>query len=322
MAVSYNDNDKKCCICGGQLGKYGNNAEPVKHGQCCDKCNNEVVIPARLSSHKTESIADSLLDGIDDLFENDVEDEAEIDAAYHDADEEELRKMGAFDNLNLDESLFLEWSDDANDVEAKVYNWLSGWYDDKVNNSSYQIQEICADIPDYDIEWASEDENLSASGLDSKAKETWLEAQMKMLFKNKPERVNEDWAEVRPNEAKLYDYIDKYNLDWQVVAEAALSYLSDDDIGDLARSNSWFDTYEDDEDDFDDDLIESVSKDTQEVVDPVMADALRDQEKAKELKDKVAKITKDGVLDLKTTNEAFNPFNALNKLEESVRRGK
>ena len=44
---------RKCCICGGKLpiGKYGNNPEPVKpssSGVCCDKCNMQVVIPARL----------------------------------------------------------------------------------------------------------------------------------------------------------------------------------------------------------------------------------------------------------------------------------
>lgn len=44
---------RKCCICGEKLpiGKYGNNPEPVKpssSGVCCDKCNMQVVIPARL----------------------------------------------------------------------------------------------------------------------------------------------------------------------------------------------------------------------------------------------------------------------------------
>lgn len=39
---------KKCVICGEPITGYGNNAEPVKHGRCCDKCNQEVVIPARL----------------------------------------------------------------------------------------------------------------------------------------------------------------------------------------------------------------------------------------------------------------------------------
>lgn len=37
-----------CCICGKVCEGYGNNAEPVKEGICCDKCNEEVVIPKRL----------------------------------------------------------------------------------------------------------------------------------------------------------------------------------------------------------------------------------------------------------------------------------
>lgn len=42
---------KKCIICGRQIAGYGNNPEPVKHwfdGSCCDECNREKVIPARL----------------------------------------------------------------------------------------------------------------------------------------------------------------------------------------------------------------------------------------------------------------------------------
>ena len=38
-----------CCICGNEFEGFGNNPEPVKsEGRCCDKCNQEVVIPARL----------------------------------------------------------------------------------------------------------------------------------------------------------------------------------------------------------------------------------------------------------------------------------
>lgn len=42
---------RKCCICGKVMptGYYGNNPEPVKtSGACCDECNRNVVIPARL----------------------------------------------------------------------------------------------------------------------------------------------------------------------------------------------------------------------------------------------------------------------------------
>lgn len=40
---------EKCCICGKPIEGYGNNAEPVKKGKCCDECNISVVIPARLT---------------------------------------------------------------------------------------------------------------------------------------------------------------------------------------------------------------------------------------------------------------------------------
>jgi len=37
-----------CVICGYEYQGYGNNAEPVKSGQCCTVCNSTVVIPARI----------------------------------------------------------------------------------------------------------------------------------------------------------------------------------------------------------------------------------------------------------------------------------
>lgn len=40
---------RTCCICGCEIEGYGNNAWPVKEeGRCCDKCNDEVVLQARL----------------------------------------------------------------------------------------------------------------------------------------------------------------------------------------------------------------------------------------------------------------------------------
>lgn len=39
----------KCCICGKPLEGHGNNPYPLKKtGRCCDKCNIEKVIPARI----------------------------------------------------------------------------------------------------------------------------------------------------------------------------------------------------------------------------------------------------------------------------------
>ena len=38
-----------CSICNTLSEGYGNNAEPVNSGRCCDSCNLKVVIPVRIS---------------------------------------------------------------------------------------------------------------------------------------------------------------------------------------------------------------------------------------------------------------------------------
>ena len=38
----------KCVICGRTKEEWGNNAIPVACGTCCDRCNRDVVLPARL----------------------------------------------------------------------------------------------------------------------------------------------------------------------------------------------------------------------------------------------------------------------------------
>lgn len=39
-----------CSICGEPLEGYGNSPEPINIGRCCDKCNIEVVVPARIKA--------------------------------------------------------------------------------------------------------------------------------------------------------------------------------------------------------------------------------------------------------------------------------
>lgn len=39
---------KKCSICGKEIKGWGNNPYPLDRGECCDECNNNVVIPLRL----------------------------------------------------------------------------------------------------------------------------------------------------------------------------------------------------------------------------------------------------------------------------------
>lgn len=42
------DKEQECVICHQPFEGYGNNAEPVAEGRCCDECNIKVVIPARI----------------------------------------------------------------------------------------------------------------------------------------------------------------------------------------------------------------------------------------------------------------------------------
>lgn len=37
-----------CSICKEKYRGFGNNAEPINDGVCCDKCNRRVVIPERI----------------------------------------------------------------------------------------------------------------------------------------------------------------------------------------------------------------------------------------------------------------------------------
>lgn len=66
--------DKKTCvICGKEYDGYGNNAEPVKSGKCCDKCNQEVVIPTRLKKMGIkEEVEDTNLDEKPELPKEDI----------------------------------------------------------------------------------------------------------------------------------------------------------------------------------------------------------------------------------------------------------
>lgn len=47
-----NDKIKVCVICKEEFTGWGNNPAPIKdEGECCDTCDNEKVIPARIEGH-------------------------------------------------------------------------------------------------------------------------------------------------------------------------------------------------------------------------------------------------------------------------------
>ena len=55
MIVDY---EFTCCICGTKIkGEWGNNPFPVVNvGECCNKCNYAVVIPARIKQFKSQKL--------------------------------------------------------------------------------------------------------------------------------------------------------------------------------------------------------------------------------------------------------------------------
>lgn len=59
------------------------------------------------------------------------------------------------------------------------------------------------------------------------------------------------WEMARPNEAKLQKILEN-GCDWEQVAQSLLSWLSDEEVGEFARSYGYFDEDEEDEEDEDD----------------------------------------------------------------------
>ena len=56
------DNTKICSICGTPFTEWGNNAQPVNTGRCCNLCNDTVVIPARIRAMRKRQQEDSVVD--------------------------------------------------------------------------------------------------------------------------------------------------------------------------------------------------------------------------------------------------------------------
>jgi hypothetical protein len=44
--------DKQCVLCLKNIVGFGNNTSPLAKGNCCDRCNNALVLPARIKMIK------------------------------------------------------------------------------------------------------------------------------------------------------------------------------------------------------------------------------------------------------------------------------
>ena len=83
------ENKKVCVICGKEYNGYGNNAQPVKDGKCCDKCNQEVVIPARIKKMGLKEEAEDLdIDKKVEIMEPETLDDLELEKEESDKKED------------------------------------------------------------------------------------------------------------------------------------------------------------------------------------------------------------------------------------------
>ena len=111
------DEHEKCVICGAEIEGYGNNAEPVKHGVCCDECNQTIVIPARLEKMKHKPIEEDVDDDIDDEVEMDMDELPEEEVFM--SEEEPIDADDEFFDDSEDEPETIENTEDEEHVESK-----------------------------------------------------------------------------------------------------------------------------------------------------------------------------------------------------------
>lgn len=64
-----------CYFCANTYTWYGNNAQPVVEGQCCDVCNYNIVIPVRFGIRTDEELRDNLLRILADAEEDEDSDD-------------------------------------------------------------------------------------------------------------------------------------------------------------------------------------------------------------------------------------------------------
>lgn len=63
----------ECCLCHQKFKGYGNNPYPLvtdKGARCCDKCNYEKVIPARIALYDIKDSMNENLDNSNESFNN------------------------------------------------------------------------------------------------------------------------------------------------------------------------------------------------------------------------------------------------------------
>lgn len=141
----------KCCICGEPIEGHGNNPFPVKaEGDCCDKCNAEVVIPARIEKMKaaaSEKVNEELTETESEDVKSTPEEFEEVKPTSEESEEE-----------SLEEKEVKELTED--EKREIVLQWLTNNFEED------QVEEVLdilnmEIVEDDDEEESAEDENVA-----------------------------------------------------------------------------------------------------------------------------------------------------------------
>lgn len=125
------DKEQECVICHKPFEGYGNNAEPVAEGRCCDECNAKVVIPARIEemnkSKKLDEVKEK--DGAEEKAEpeENIEPEEKQVEPEDDAPEDKIISPETMDDIEIEEKENSEpcQIDDAKLIEL-LHKFLEG----------------------------------------------------------------------------------------------------------------------------------------------------------------------------------------------------
>lgn len=109
-------NKQECVICGREFSGYGNNPWPVmQSGKCCDECNFDVVLPARMAGNTRKVKTKDSLKDLNALIES----EKEAITLYTNA----IRDAGE----GLEKSIYEEILKDEQDHLEKLDALLKGY---------------------------------------------------------------------------------------------------------------------------------------------------------------------------------------------------
>ena len=145
------EDEHKCCICGEPIEGHGNNPFPVKtEGDCCDKCNAEVVIPARIEKMKaaaSEKVNEELTETESEDVKFTPEESEEVKPTSEESEEE-----------SLEEKEVKELTED--EKREIVLQWLTNNFEED------QVEEVLdilnmEIVEDDDEEESAEDEDVA-----------------------------------------------------------------------------------------------------------------------------------------------------------------